>query len=74
MIWKKELPDLVKRIIEFVKDLKKNDVNNILIVQIIKSATSVGANYVEADGAESKKDFYHKIGICKKRQKKLNIG
>lgn len=69
MIWKKELPDLVKRIIEFVKDLKKNDVNNILIVQIIKSATSVGANYVEADGAESKKDFYHKIGICKKETK-----
>ncbi|MFH0740157.1 MAG: four helix bundle protein [bacterium] len=34
--------------------------------QLIRSATSVGANYLEADDAESKKDFIHKIGICKK--------
>jgi four helix bundle protein len=32
----------------------------------VKAATSVGANYCEADDAESKKDFKHKIGICKK--------
>jgi len=29
----------------------------------------VGANYMEADGAESKKDFRHKISICKKEAK-----
>ena len=32
----------------------------------MRSATSIGANYCEADNAESKPDFRHKIGICKK--------
>jgi len=35
-----------------------------LISQIVRAATSIGANYMEADGAESKKDFQHKISIC----------
>jgi len=37
--------------------------------QLVRSGTSTGANYVEADGAESKKDFRHKISICKKEAK-----
>ncbi|MGB2755038.1 MAG: four helix bundle protein [Phycisphaerae bacterium] len=37
-----------------------------LVSQLVRSATSVGANYCEADNAESKKDFRHKIGICRK--------
>ncbi|MEA3475628.1 MAG: four helix bundle protein [Candidatus Cloacimonadota bacterium] len=40
-----------------------------LITQLVKAGTSVGANYCEADCAESKKDFEHKIGICKKESK-----
>lgn len=40
-----------------------------LVSQLIRSATSIGANYMEADCAESKKDFKHKIGICKKESK-----
>ncbi len=40
--------------------------NQNLILQCIRSGTSIGANYHEADGAESRKDFEHKIGICKK--------
>lgn len=40
-----------------------------LVTQLIKAATSVGANYCEADDAESKKDFKHKIGICKKESR-----
>jgi four helix bundle protein len=58
-----------EKIIDFVKTLPKNTINNELIKQIIRSATSIGANYVEADGAESKKDFRHKIAICKKESK-----
>lgn len=38
---------------------------------MIRSATSIGANYCEADGAESKKDFKHKIAICKKETKEV---
>ena len=56
-------------IIEFAKSLVKDEVNRSLISQIVRSATSIGANYVEADGAESKKDFQHKIAICKKESK-----
>ena len=33
---------------------------------MVNSGTSIGANYCEADDAESRKDFKHKIGICKK--------
>jgi four helix bundle protein len=56
-------------IIEFAKSLEKNEVNRPLISQIVRSGTSIGANYMEADGAESKKDFNHKIALCKKEAK-----
>lgn len=58
-----------ENIIDFVKTLPKNVINNELIRQIVKAGTSIGANYNEADGAESKKDFQHKIAICKKESK-----
>ena len=53
-------------IIHFCNKIKKTDITRPLINQLIKSGTSVGANYCEADDAESKADFRHKIGICKK--------
>lgn len=56
-------------IIVFVKTLPKDLVNIELIKQIVRSGTSVGANYMEADAAESKKDFRHKIALCKKESK-----
>ncbi len=56
-------------IIEFVKTLPQGPINSPLISQIVRAGTSVGANYMEADGAESKKDFQHKISICKKESK-----
>lgn len=56
-------------IIEFASSLPDTPVNRPLISQAVRSGTSIGANYMEADGAESKKDFTHKIGICKKEAK-----
>jgi four helix bundle protein len=56
-------------IIEFVKLFSRDQVNNVLIGQIVRSGTSIGANYMEADAAESKKDFRHKIALCKKESK-----
>jgi len=53
----------------FAKAIRENNVNRPIINQLVRSATSVGANYMEADCAESKKDFQHKIGICKKEAK-----
>ncbi len=58
-----------ENLIAFLKSMKETTLNKPLIIQIIRSGTSIGANYYEADGAESKKDFQHKIGICKKEAK-----
>ena len=58
-----------ENIILFSKKIQQNLVVNPLIVQLIRSAISVGANYSEADDAESSKDFKHKIGICKKESR-----
>jgi len=53
-------------VIQFCKTIKINDINRPLINQLIRAGTSVAANYGEADDAESRNDFKHKIGICKK--------
>ena len=55
-----------ENIIRFVKELPKNEITRPLINQLVKCGTSIGANYCEADDAESKRDFKHKIGISKK--------
>ena len=55
-----------ENIIDFCKDIKETAITRSLISQIIRSATSVGANYQEANGASSRKDFRNKIHICKK--------
>ena len=53
-------------VIVFCKNLKEDTINKPLINQLVRSATSVGANYMEANGASSRKDFTNKIFICKK--------
>ena len=58
-----------ENIIEFAKKVPKNVITIPLISQLIKAGTSVGSNYCEADCAESKKDFEHKLGISKKEAK-----
>ncbi len=56
-------------VIIFAKSLPNTSINQPLTSQLVRSATSVGANYMEADAAESKKDFQHKIALCKKETK-----
>lgn len=58
-----------EEVIVLSKTLSDSPVNRPLISQVIRAAASIGANYMEADGAESKKDFRHTIGICKKESK-----
>ena len=55
--------------LRFAKKIPKNSVNLPLISQLVRAATSVGANYCEADDGVSKKDFRNKIGICRKEAK-----
>ncbi len=52
--------------IKFARSLPKNHLTLPVLSQLIRSATSVGANFCEADDAESNKDLIHKLGICKK--------
>lgn len=58
-----------ERIIELCNKCPKNIINTPVINQLIRSGTSIGANYCEANGASSKKDFKSKIFICKKESK-----
>ena len=58
-----------EQIIEYAKSIPKNLINNPFISQVVRCGTSIGANYMEADAAESKKDFKHKICLCKKESK-----
>jgi four helix bundle protein len=58
-----------ENIILFCKKVPRNPITIPLITQLVKAGTSVGANYCEADDAESKKDFRHKIGIVKKESR-----
>lgn len=56
-------------VIDFAKKLPKDSIIKPLINQLIRSGTSIGANYSEADEANSKKDFLNKIAIAKKETK-----
>ncbi|MFH1191892.1 MAG: four helix bundle protein [bacterium] len=55
-----------EEIIQFAKKLPKDSINISLINQVVKSGTSIGANYLEANDSESDKDFIHKISISRK--------
>jgi four helix bundle protein len=70
---KKPVYDLEERtaqfgevIIDFAKTIPQNPVTNRIIGQLVGAATSVGANYAEADDAVSKKEFLKNIGTCRK--------
>jgi four helix bundle protein len=53
-------------VIEFCLGVPANPVTAPVINQLVRAGTSIGANYCEADDAESKKDFRHKIALCRK--------
>jgi four helix bundle protein len=53
-------------VIAFAKKVPHSPITLPLIGQLVRSATSVGANYCEADDSQSIKDFKHKISLCRK--------
>jgi len=53
-------------VICFAKRIPINLVTTPLIPQLVRSAVSVGANYLEADDADSKKDFRYRIGVARR--------
>lgn len=59
----------VLQVLQIVKILPKTTENLVLIRQVIRSSSSIGANALEADGSESKKEFIHRFTISKKEAK-----
>ncbi len=54
------------RVIRFVAQLPKNRVTDVMGYQLVKSGTSIGANYREANRAQSRSDFIHKVALVEK--------
>jgi four helix bundle protein len=59
----------VVRVVKLVNSLVKNESNKIIIPQLLRCATSIGANDQEADGTLTKKDFIHCYTIVRKESK-----
>ncbi|MFA6569406.1 MAG: four helix bundle protein [Victivallales bacterium] len=53
-------------IVRFCIHLRKLNLPDAIITQLLKAGTAIGSNYREANRAESKRDFIHKIGIVEK--------
>ncbi len=56
-------------VVRFAGTIHETAVTRPLVSQLVRAATSVGANYCEANDAESKLDFRHKVGICRKESR-----
>lgn len=53
-------------VIKTIRTLPRSKEYSVITYQLVKSASSIGANYEEAQGAVSKADFSNKVGICLK--------
>ena len=58
-------------VIDLAKAIPQSAVTNRIISHLVGAGTSVGANYVEADDAISKKEFPKSIGTCKKETREV---
>ncbi len=56
-------------IVRYVKGIQLTAITNSIVAQLVRSATSIGANYCEADDAGSKKEFLYRISICKRESR-----
>ncbi len=55
-----------EEIVQLCKSIPHSLINKRIIDQLVRSGTSIGANYMEANGASSRKDFRNKIHIVRK--------
>ncbi len=65
--------DFAVNVIEFCRTLNYSVENKIIINQLIRSATSIGANYEEAQGGSSKADFRNKLKISLNRNYAIEL-
>jgi four helix bundle protein len=55
-----------KNVLRFTKSIPNTDISRPIVVQLVRSSTSIGANFIEVKNASSKKDFRNKVFISKK--------
>src|SRR3954466_2260402 len=60
-------------IIRFSRTVRRGAVTFPLISQLVRSGTSIGANYVEADEAGSKKEFSYRISVCRREARETQF-
>ncbi len=65
--------EFAKRCRDFVNKLPKTTSNLVNGKQLIRSSGSVASNYVEANEALSKKDYFHRTKICRKEAKESRL-
>jgi len=77
---KERIYDLEERLIEFavqiirtVESLPRTRVGNHIAGQLVRSGTSPASNYGEAQSAESRSDFIHKMKICLKELRETKV-
>lgn len=58
-----------EQVIAFCHSIHSDHVSTPLLTQLVRSATSIGANYCEADEAGSKKEFKYRLSLCKRESK-----
>jgi len=68
----KRLLTFAVRVIKFLRTLPKSTEYNVIRYQLIKSATSAGANYDEAQSGSSRADFHNKVNISLKEMSESN--
>ncbi len=56
-------------VIRFVRSLRLDQVSRVLVSQLIRSSTSIGANYLEADDSGSRKEFHYRISLCRRESR-----
>ena len=62
-----------KNVIEYVRNLPKGMTSSEISKQLVRSARSVGANFIETNESLSKKGFLMRIKICKKEAKDTRL-
>ena len=67
------LIDFAVRIIRIAESLPKTKIGNHVAGQIIRCGTSPAPNYGEAQGAESRSDFIHKMKVCLKELRETRV-
>ena len=60
-------------VINLAKKIQETSITRPIIVQLVKSGTSVAANYCEADDSLTKKEFIHRIGICRRESREAKF-